>query len=193
MQGIALEIIKAYWIGDLDTFQEVSTIHSMGELLTLVETTTKFPKRSLKYRSSVYRHFSCTDQQCLRQLMTTFPFQVIYLIGSLGCRGHYSDVIMGAMASQFISITIVYSTVYSGTDQRKPQSSASLAIVRGIHQWPVNSPHKEPVTRKMFPFDDVIMFHEISSAIPNDTAWPSKTYSKPLMIKWTWYKTCLIL
>ena len=64
---------------------------------------------------------------------------------------------MGAMASQITSITIVYSTVYSGADQRKHQSSASLAFVPGIHRWPVNSPHKGPVTRKMFPFDDVIM------------------------------------
>ena len=48
-------------------------------------------------------------------------------------------------------------TVFSGADQRKHQSSASLAFVRGIHWWPVNSPHKWPVTRKMFPFDDVIM------------------------------------
>ena len=46
---------------------------------------------------------------------------------------------------------------YSGADQRKYQSSTSLAFVRGIHRWPVNSPHKGPVTRKMFPFDDVIM------------------------------------
>ena len=50
------------------------------------------------------------------------------------------------------------STVCSGADQRKHQSSASLAFVRGIHRWPVNSPHKGPVTRKMFPFDDVIMW-----------------------------------
>ena len=64
---------------------------------------------------------------------------------------------MGAMASQITSLTIVYSTVYSGADQRKHQSSASLAFVWGIHWWPVNSPHKWPVTRKMFPFDDVIM------------------------------------
>ena len=70
---------------------------------------------------------------------------------------HYSDVTMGAMASQNTSLTIVYITVYSGADQRKHQSSASLAFVRGIHRWPVNSPHKWPVTRKMFPFDDVIM------------------------------------
>ena len=70
---------------------------------------------------------------------------------------HYSDVIMGTMASQIISPSIVYSTVYSGADQRKHQSSVSLAFVRGIHRGPVNSAHKWPVTRKMFPFDDVIM------------------------------------
>ena len=70
---------------------------------------------------------------------------------------HYNNVIMSAMASQITNITIVYSTVYPGADQRKHQSSASLAFVRGIHRWPVNSPHKWPVTRKMFPFDYVIM------------------------------------
>ena len=64
---------------------------------------------------------------------------------------------MTTMASQITSLTIVYSTVYSGGDQRKHESSASLAFVRGIHRWPVNSPHKGPVTRKMFSFDDVIM------------------------------------
>ena len=67
---------------------------------------------------------------------------------------HYNDV---TMASQISSLIIVYSTVYSGADQRKHQSSASLASVRSIHRGPVNSPHKWPVTRKMFPFDDVIM------------------------------------
>ena len=70
---------------------------------------------------------------------------------------HCRDVIMGAIASQITSLTIVYSNGYSGADQIKHQSSASLAFVGGIHQSPVNSPHKWPVTRKMFPFDDVIM------------------------------------
>ena len=70
---------------------------------------------------------------------------------------HYDDVIMGAITSQITSLTIVYSTVISDADQRKHQSSASLAFVPGIHRGPVNSPHKWPVTRKMFPFDDVIM------------------------------------
>ena len=72
---------------------------------------------------------------------------------------HYYDIIMGAMASQITSLTNVYSTVYSGADQRKHQSSAPLAFVRAIHRWPVNSSHKWPVTRKMFPFDDVIMYN----------------------------------
>ena len=65
--------------------------------------------------------------------------------------------IVTAMASQITSLTIVYSIVYSGVDQRKHQSSASPAFVWGIHRWPVNSPHKWPVTRKIFPFDDIIM------------------------------------
>ena len=64
---------------------------------------------------------------------------------------------MGTMASQITNLTIIYSTVYSGVDQSKNQSSASLAFVGGIHQWPVNSLHKWPVTQKMFPFDDFIM------------------------------------
>ena len=73
----------------------------------------------------------------------------------------YSDVIMGAMVSHITSLTVVNSTIYSGADQRKHQSSASLAFVRGIHRWPVNSPHKGPVTRKMFPFDNVIMLSKL--------------------------------
>ena len=72
---------------------------------------------------------------------------------------HYNDVIMGAIASQITSLTIVYSNVYSDADQRKYQSSASLVFVREIHRGPMNSPHKWPVTRKMFPIDDVIMIY----------------------------------
>ena len=93
-----------------------------------------------------------------------------------------SDVIMGTMASQITSLTIDYSTFYSGTDHRSilhddvikrkhfsrywpfvlgihqsPVNSASLAFVWGIHRWLVNSQHKWPVTRKMCPFDDVVM------------------------------------
>ena len=71
---------------------------------------------------------------------------------------HYGDVIIGEIASQITSLTIVYSTVYSDADPRKHQSSASLAFVRGLHRGPMNSLHKWAVTRKMLPFDDVIMY-----------------------------------
>ena len=78
---------------------------------------------------------------------------------------HYGDVIIDAIASQITSLTIVYSIVYSDADQRKHQSSASLAFVRRIHRGPMNSPHKWPVTWKMFPFDDVIMYCIIHCAV----------------------------
>ena len=68
---------------------------------------------------------------------------------------------MGTMVFQIPGVSIVCSTVCSGADQRKYQSSAPLAFVRWIHQCPVDSPHKGPVTRKMFPFDDVIMPHTV--------------------------------
>ena len=76
--------------------------------------------------------------------------------------GHYSDVIMSVMSSQITGVWIVYSTVCLGVDERKHKSSASLVFVIEIHRWPVNSPHKGPVTQKMLPFDDVIMveFHQ---------------------------------
>ena len=67
-------------------------------------------------------------------------------------------IIMSAVKSQITSVSIVYSLVCSDADKKNHQSSASLAVVRGIHRWPMNSPHKGPVTRKMFPFDDVIMY-----------------------------------
>ena len=70
---------------------------------------------------------------------------------------HYDDVTMSGVAFQITSLTMVYSTFHPGADRRKHQSPASLAFVRGIHRGPVNSPHKWPVTRKLFPFDDVIM------------------------------------
>ena len=73
----------------------------------------------------------------------------------------FKDV--SAMASQITSLTIIYSIFHSGADQRKHQSSASMAFVSGSHRWSVNSPHEGPVTRKMFRFDDVIMYKEMFS------------------------------
>ena len=81
---------------------------------------------------------------------------------------HYGDVIMSTIASQITRLTIVYSTVYSDVVQRKHQSSVSLAFVRGIHRGPTNSPHKWPVTRKMFPFDDVVMLRWVNEITQNE-------------------------
>ena len=85
----------------------------------------------------------------IRPILTATPFIIIRDVRFI----HHNDVIMDVMASQINSLRIVYSTVYSvysGADQRQYQSSASLAFVRGIHRWPVNSPHKWPVTRKIW-------------------------------------------
>ena len=87
----------------------------------------------------------------------TYYFFFLIIASIIIIISHYDDVIMGTIASLITRLTIVYSTVYSNADKRKHQSSTSLAFVWGIHRWPVNSPHKWPVTRKMFPFNDVII------------------------------------
>ena len=102
-------------------------------------------------------------------------------------QSHYDDVIMGSVASQITSLTIVYSAVYSGANQRKQQSSASLAFVRGIHRWPVNSPHKWPVTRKLFPFDDVIMQSAIFRRAEDTDIrgeWMQKQWPNDTVLSW---------
>ena len=100
----------------------------------------------------------------LTQILTLIIIQKIIWMGncvwrrkSVIHRWHYNDVILGAIASQITSHTIVYGIVYSEADQRKHQSSPSLAFVPGIHRGPVNSPHNWPFARKMFPFDDTLM------------------------------------
>ena len=64
---------------------------------------------------------------------------------------------MSAMLSQITGVSNLHSTVCCCADQRKHESSSSLAFVREIHRSPVDSPHKGSLTRKMFPFDYVIM------------------------------------
>ena len=96
---------------------------------------------------------------------------------------------MGAIASHITSLTIVFSTVYLDTDQRKHQSSASLAFVWGIHRRPVNSPHKWPVTRKMFPFDDVIIawsetYRDLSKVVKNQIQFSVRYHSEIIVTSW---------
>ena len=53
----------------------------------------------------------------------------------------YTDVIMGAMSSQITGVSVVCLAGCSDADHSKQQqSSASLASVRGIYRWPVNTP-----------------------------------------------------
>ena len=112
-------------------------------------------------RTSVTSHFSVeacgNKERILRDLTGGNNGPRLWLEQSVVFLNHYSDAIMGTVASQITSLTIGYTTVYSDADQSKHQSSASLAFVWGIHRGPVNSPHKWPVPRKMFSFDDVIM------------------------------------
>ena len=71
-------------------------------------------------------HDAAPNVSIVRALPTTY-------ICIEGHCSHYNDVVMGVMASQITSLTIVYSTVYSGADKKQHQSTASLAFVRGIH------------------------------------------------------------
>ena len=83
---------------------------------------------------------------------------------------------MSAMATQINGVSIVYLTVCSDACQGKHQSSESLAFMKGIHRWTANSPRKGPVTRKMFPFDDVIMYYkEFVKIRINEITWINNT------------------
>ena len=70
---------------------------------------------------------------------------------------HYSNVTMGALTSQITSLTIVYSTVYSGTEKKKTSKLRVSGLCVGNSPGPGDSQHKWLVTRKMFPLDEVIM------------------------------------
>ena len=134
-----------------------------AQLYNTVERGTPLQRRSFVYiqwifvpNLLIYKIRSPVKSNIILNAMIICRFEVI----------HYRDVMMSTMTFQITGISIVCSTVCSGADQRKHQSSASLAIVRGIHRWSVNSPHKGPVTRKMFPFDDVIMALSITLLVP---------------------------
>ena len=106
--------------------------------------------------------FCLADSFVIAREMECYFCDRCYHCWSCLCVSHYYDVIMGVVASQITSLTYVYSTVYSDADKRKHRSSASLAFVWGTHRGPVSSSHKWPVTRKMFPFDDIITNNKIS-------------------------------
>ena len=83
------------------------------------------------------------------------------LMGYTNAVSHYNHVIMSAMGTQITGLLDCLFNRLLRRSSKKASSSASLAFVRGIHPWQVDSPHKGPVTWTMFPFDDVIMSHEV--------------------------------
>ena len=112
-----------------------------------------------QFRDSFWPMANLVTQDTQKGICTIATVALAWL--TQGTSSHYDDVIMGTMASQITSLTIVCSTVYLDADQRKHQSSASLTFLREIFRLPVNSPHKWPVTRNMSPFDDVIMHTDV--------------------------------
>ena len=132
--------------GSVHGQEKISTQSKWWYLLLWSHSFSKGRFNSLRLTKQFIRHMNASVVQ---------PSAVLPKIEILHM--HYFDVIMNTIASQITSLTVVYWIVFSDTDQRKHQSSVLLAFVREIHRSPVNSPHKEPVTRKMFPFDDVIM------------------------------------
>ena len=115
-------------------------------------------KRDIRYeitknlRRISERHFTPT-RKIVALLQSNFT---LFLADE--CSLHQSGAIMDAVASQNTGLSIVYSTVYSGVDTRKYQGSTSLPFVRGIRRWPVNCPHRGPVTRKMLLLVNLIMW-----------------------------------
>ena len=104
---------------------------------------------SIKYETSPYCH--CLNDIPQFDRARNFGFQTILM-------HHYYDVIMGAIASQITSLAVVYSTVYSAQIKENIKAPRHWPLCGEFYRRPVNSPHKWPVTRKMFPFDDFIMW-----------------------------------
>ena len=131
---------------DIDSnFTEICPQESHWQLASIDSDNWSAPNRRQAIISTIVGFFI---NAYMRHICVTRPRWVKVSLSFFHC----SDVIMSAMASQITSVSIVYSTVCSGEDQRKHQGAAPVAL-----EWPVNSPHRGLVTLKMFPFDDVII------------------------------------
>ena len=114
----------------------------------------------------LYRFFY-SHWNCLQRFFSGFRINILAPgLGStvksclIGMTSWRHDVMTSAMAFQITGVSIVCSTVCSGVDQRKYQSSTAVALVTGIHRWPVDSPQRAS-SGKMFSFDDVIMVFSV--------------------------------
>ena len=94
---------------------------------------------------------------------------------------HYNDVIMSAMGSQITSLAILYSTVYLRCKSKKTSKLRVIGLCPG--NSPVISPHKRPVTRKMLPFDDVIMLINVYGYRRQSVIWAGQIITHVYFIR----------
>ena len=119
---------------------------------------------------------------------------MFFFVGYVSCHGernvttvnHYIDVMMTTMASQITSLTVVYSTGYSDADQRKHQSSASLAFVWGIHRGRWTPRTKGQLRGKCFHLMTSSCRHGICWYSPSKftfACWPQATFVKDVYLE----------
>ena len=143
---------------------EVTSVNALYFFIKLMS-----PKLNFNWYLIQLSWYQCSSGICMYDFLSFYSQVKVVILGQDPYHGpkqahgewtnwslsaFYSDVIMGTLVSQVTSLTIVYSTVYSGAETSK---LCVTGILQGIHRSPVNSMHKWPVTRKMFPFDGVIM------------------------------------
>ena len=124
--------------------------------------------------SLCWKPMTCADiHSIIKHLNYSYHFTNIYKVHNPNCKLCFSDFDLKQRrhndnddVSNHQRPDYLLNLCWSA-DQRQNQSSESLAFVRGVHRWLVNSPHKGPVLRKMFPFDEVIMTRVIMNSCCN--------------------------
>ena len=146
---------QSWWHHQKETFSVLLSICEGNPLVT-----NGFPlQRPVTGSFDVFFYLHLSIQLCKQSRRRSFEISSCslrrhcYVSGQQQAKSwfhHYSEVIISEMASPITSVWIIYSTIYLGADQGKHQSSASLALVRGIHQWLVNSPGRASNMENVF-------------------------------------------
>ena len=157
-----MDVFTYPWLNDLSWFRFIKLVHALQN-----------PRNKSLPKTSIYLKWKISyETHCWQKLMNTLvPTSAVGLksgwwgssqslhkchrICGQRCSSimlitlNYCDVVISAIASRITAVSVVGSSVCSDADQRKHQSSASLAFLRGIHRSPVNSPHKGTVTENV--------------------------------------------
>ena len=138
------------------------------------------------YQAITQRNHDLLQYTVKRKACAKNMHSIYVLLCSLCLGTNYNDVIKSAMASQITGAPTVCSAFCSGAEHRKHQISASLAFVRAIHRWPLDSPHKGPVTRKKVSFWWRHHTNVLVATLENMSKCVIWTNKKPLI--WPQYK-----